>query len=259
MTTTVAKPPTPSDPAPLGKGRRILGWRWEVLFALAFVPLVIGAFHLNQMLFVGDWSFWADWKDRQWWPLLTPALGMIIPAAVQYIAWDRLRVPIGATVCAVCLMIGQWLSRYFNFDWWANIPINYTWPETFLLAAIILDVILLVSRSYLITAVLGGLIWGFVFWYFNFVMLAPYLQAVDFHGTLLTVADTMGFHITRTQTPEYLRIIEEGHLRALVGDITIVVAFFAGMLSVATYGFGLLIGKYLAVWPIGKFFKLQTN
>ncbi|QNJ96523.1 methane monooxygenase/ammonia monooxygenase subunit A (plasmid) [Mycolicibacterium fluoranthenivorans] len=257
--TTVTKPRGPLDPTPAAPERRILGWRWEVLFALSFVPLVIGAFHLNQMLFVGDWSFWADWKDRQWWPLLTPALGIIIPAAVQYIAWDRLRVPIGATVCAVCLVIGEWLSRYFNFDWWAHIPIAYTWPETFLLAAIILDVILLVSRSYVITAVLGGLAWGILFWFFNFPLLAPYLQAVNFHGTLLTVADTMGFEISRTQTPEYLRIIEEGHLRALVSNITIVVALFAGMLSAAVYFFGLLIGKYLAVWPIGKFFKLRTS
>ena len=82
---------------------------------------------------------------------------------------------------------------------------------------------------------------------------------MDFHGTLLTVADTLSFHIGRTQTPEYLRMIEEGHLKALVNDITIVVAFFGGMLSAATYWIGILLGKYLAVWPIGKFFKLQTD
>lgn len=78
------------------------------------------------------------------------------------------------------------------------------------------------------------------------------------YGTLLTVADTISFHAARADS-EYLRIIERAISKALVSDITIVVAFFAGMLSVATYWIGLLIGKYLAVWPINKFFKLQTD
>lgn len=245
------------DVAPTSKP--LLSRRWDLLFLLPAALLVAGAYHVNQMLFAGDWSFWADWKDREFWPLVTPAVGMIVVAALQYIAWSLLRLPIGATFGAVVLLPAQWLSRWGSFDHWTHIPLNFTWPETFILAAIIMDVILAVSRSYLLTSVIGGAAWGVLFWFFNFPALSLYLAPVDFHGTLLTVADTMSFHAARTQTPEYLRIIEEGHLKALVSDITVVVAFFAGMLSVAAYWVGFLIGKYLAVWPIGKFFKLQTD
>lgn len=255
--TTIPRPTI--QPTEAQDSRPLLSRRWDVLLLVAAAFLIAGAFHINQMLFSGDWSFWADWKDREFWPLITPAVGIIIPAAVQYIAWDRLRAPIGATLCAVILLLVQWLSRWGSFDMWAHIPLNFTWPETFVLAAILLDVTLLVTKSYLITSLIGGLIWGGLFWFFNFPALSPFLSPVDFHGTLLTVADTMSFNIGRTQTPEYLRMIEEGHLKALVGNITIVVSFFAGMLCAATYWVGLLIGKYLAVWPAGKFFKLQTD
>jgi methane/ammonia monooxygenase subunit A len=224
--------------------------------ALLLIP---GAYHLNQMLFVGDWSFWADWKDREFWPLLTPALGLIIPAAVQYIAWSQLRLPGGATLCAFTLLPAEWLSRALNFSQWTHIPLNFTWPESFILAAIVIDVILALTRSYFVTAIVGSIAWGFLFWFINFPALSPYLSPVDFHGQLMTVADVLSFHIGRTQTPEYLRIVEHGHLRALVSNITLVVSVFAGMLSIAGYTVGYLIGKYLAVWPVGKFFKLQTD
>nr|ADT71671.1 copper-containing alkane monooxygenase alpha subunit [Mycolicibacterium chubuense NBB4] len=259
QTMTALQPSTATPPEAQPTSKPLLSRRWDILLLVGALLLIAGAYHLNQMLFTGDWSFWADWKDREFWPLLTPALGIIIPAAVQYIAWDRLRLPAGATLCAVALLPAQWLSRTASFDLWAHLPINFTWPETFILAAIILDVILLVTRSYWLTAVIGSFAWGVLFWFFNFPALSPFLAPVDFHGTLLTVADTMSFHIARTQTPEYLRMIEEGHLKALVSNITIVVSVFAGMLSVVGYVVGFLIGKYLAVWPIGKFFKLQTD
>jgi methane/ammonia monooxygenase subunit A len=237
----------------------LLSRRWDLLILASAALLIMAAFHVNQMLFSGDWSFWADWKDREFWPLVTPAVGIIVPAAVQYIAWHLLRLPLGATLCALLLIIAQWISRWGSFDQWTHIPLNFTWPETFIMAAVILDVTLAVSRSYIVTSIVGGLLWGALFWFFNYPALSPYLVPVDFHGTLLTVADTLSFHVGRTQTPEYLRMIEEGHLKALVSDITIVVAFFGGMLSAATYWIGILLGKYIAVWPIGKFFKLQTD
>ncbi len=256
MTTAQQLPGFDLDEKP---SKPLLSRRWDILFVISAALLTAGAFHVNQMLFSGDWSFWADWKDRQFWPLVTPAVGIIVPAALQYIAWNRMRLPIGATFGAIVLLPAQWLSRWGSFDQWTHIPLNFTWPETFLMAAILLDVILAVTRSYLLTSIIGGMMWGALFWFFNYPALSPFLSPVDFHGTLLTVADTMSFHAARTQTPEYLRMIEEGHLKALVSDITIVVAFFAGMLSVATYWIGLMLGKYLAVWPIDKFFKLQTD
>lgn len=256
---TTAQRPAGAPPDEGVPSKPLLSRRWDILLLIGAILLIGGAYHLNQMLFVGDWSFWVDWKDREFWPLLTPAVGIIIPAAVQFITWDRLRLPAGATLCAVSLMGAEWLSRWGNFHYFSHLPLNFTWPETFLLAAVIMDVILLVTRSYLLTAIFGSLVWGAFFWYFNFPALSPFMSPVDFKGTLLTVADTMSFHTARTQTPEYLRIIEEGRLRALVNNITIVVAMFAGMVSVVGYGIGYLIGKYLAVWPATKFFKLQND
>ena len=246
---------TPEHPPPT----RLIGRRWDILIVVSALLLIAGAGHLNNMLFVGDWSFWADWKDRQWWPLLTPTLSIIVPAALQYITWTQLRLPFGATLGAVALILAEYASRYFSFEWWANIPLNFTWPETMVLAAVVLDVILLITRSFVLTSLFRGLMWGFVFWLFNWPALAPYMQPVEFHGYIVTVADVMSFNIVRTQTPEYLRIIEEGRLRALVENITIVVSFFAGMMSAAVYWFGLAIGKFLAVAPAGRFFRLGSD
>ncbi|MDI3313149.1 MAG: methane monooxygenase/ammonia monooxygenase subunit A [Mycobacterium sp.] len=259
--TTTAEPtkPAPPDQAITIDSFPLLSRRWDWCLLAGAALLIAGAYHLNQMLFVGDWGFWADWKDRQYWPLLVPALGIIVPAAVQYIAWSQLRIPVGATLCAACLFLAVWISRWGSFHLWSHEPMNYTWAENFLLAGILLDVVHGLTRSYLMTSVFGGLMWGFFFWFFNFPALSPFLAPVDLHGSLMTVADTLGFHFTRTQTPEYLRIVEAGHLRALVSNITIVVSFFAGMMSAAVYWVGFLIGKYLAVWPVGRFFSLIND
>ena len=77
---------------------------------LTLVPIILvltGAFHLSMILTVGDWDFWMDWKDRQWWPLVTPLMAITFPAAVQYVLWTHFRLPMGATVCAVVLLIGM--------------------------------------------------------------------------------------------------------------------------------------------------------
>lgn len=252
---TAATAVSPRPPA----SRPLIGRRWDWIIIPAALMLSGGAALLTNMLTVGDWSFWIDWKDRQWWALLTPAINIIIPAAFQYIAWQRLRVPVGATFSALGLVGAQWLSRGLSFDWWTNIPINFTFPETMLFCAILLDVTLLLSRSYILTAVFGGMLWGSFFWFFNWPLIAPYMQPVDFQGYTMTVADVMGYRLIRTSTPEYIRIIEEGHLRALLSEITVVVSFFAGQLCIATYFFGLGIGKFLGVLPSGRFFRLGTD
>ncbi|MGH3713860.1 MAG: methane monooxygenase/ammonia monooxygenase subunit A [Micromonosporaceae bacterium] len=233
--------------------------RWDYLVIISALLLITGGIHMNSMLLAGDWSFWVDWKDRQWWPLLTPAVNIILPAALQYILWDKLRLPIGATIGAVCLVGAQWISRMVSFEWWAHLPINYTWPETLILTAVLMDVVLLISRSYVITSLLGGALWGGLFWLANYPALAPFLQPIVYQGHVLTVADVLSFQLARSQGPEYLRMIEEGHLRALIGDITALVSFFAAMVCAGMYWFGLAIGKFLGVLPIGKTFRLQTD
>jgi len=233
--------------------------RWDLVFLVSALFLIMGGMHMNSMLFAGDWSFWVDWKDRQWWPLVTPAVNIVLPAAIQYIAWTKLRVPVGATVAALALVLAQWISRIGSFEWWAHLPLNYVWPETMVITAVLMDVTLLFSRSFLITSVVGGLFWGGLFWAANWPALAPFLQPVIYHGQVLTVGDVISFETPRSQGPEYLRMIEEGHLRALIGNVTAIVAFFAAMLSAALYWFGIAIGKFLGVATTKALFRLQQD
>jgi methane/ammonia monooxygenase subunit A len=76
---------------------------------------------------------------------------------------------------------------------------------------------------------------------------------------VLTVGDVISFETPRSQGPEYLRMIEEGHLRALIGNVTAIVAFFAAMLSAALYWFGIAIGKFLGVATTKALFRLQQD
>lgn len=232
-------------------------WKWALLIGI--FGLIMGGMHMESMLFAGDWSFWVDWKDRQWWPLLTPTVNVIIPAAIQYILWTRLRLPIGATVAAVALVVAQWLSRIFSFNLWADLPLNFVWPETLIIGALLMDIILLLTRSFILTSIFGGLAWGGLFWFANYPMLAPFLQPLIYNDHVMTVADYMKFQLPMSQGPEYLRMVEEGHLRALVSDVVFIVGFFAGMLTTGAYWFGIFIGKIIALAPIGKFLKLQSD
>ena len=80
--------------------------RWfDFLCLVPILFVMAGAFHLSMMLTVGDWDFWLDWKDRQWWPLVTPLLAITFPAAVQYVLWTNFRIPLGATVTVLALII----------------------------------------------------------------------------------------------------------------------------------------------------------
>jgi hypothetical protein len=47
---------------------------YDYLILVLALFLFIGAFHLHVALTAGDWDFWQDWKDRQWWPLVTPLM-----------------------------------------------------------------------------------------------------------------------------------------------------------------------------------------
>jgi methane/ammonia monooxygenase subunit A len=229
---------------------------WDLLFILSFFFLVIAAIHVNHMLLAGDWSFWTDWKDRQWWPLIAPMTAIIVCGALQYIAWSQTCLPIGATVGIVSLLVGEWMTRFFQFHGWDYYPLNFVWPETFLPAAVLLDIVLMWTRSYVVTSVIGGLMWGLLFLPMNWPIWVPFMQPVLYNGTLLTVADLQGMMYIRAQTPEYLRIIEQGHLRAFLQEISYVVAFTAGMASVFFYWVpGQIVGRFVAVWPARVFLR----
>jgi methane/ammonia monooxygenase subunit A len=89
----------------------------------------------------------------------------------------------------------------------------------------------------------------------NYIPLAPFLQPVQFMHHILTVADVQGIVYIRTQTPEYMRHIERGALRSFLGETQYVSLLFGGTLAMLGYWVGQLIGRYLAVWPIGRYIK----
>jgi methane/ammonia monooxygenase subunit A len=236
---------------------RLYGHRWptemrhlsrvfDIVIAAALFLAVIAAFHLHVVLTVGDWDFWVDWKDRQYWVTVTPVLLITFPAAVSYILWENFRLPFGATFCALALALGQWIDRFFAFNLWSNFPISMVWPATIIPGALVLDSILLLTGSALLTAILGGMAFGLVFPVANWTMLAAYRVPVEVMGTeVASVADLIGYSFTRTSTPEYLRIIERGTLRTLGGHSTAVAAFFSGFLCILVFLMWWYMGKAL--------------
>ena len=103
------------------------------------------------------------WKDRQWWPLVTPLWAITFPAAVQYVLWTNFRIPLGATVTVLALIIGTAITRYFAYHLWTNYPINMVLPALLLPSALVLDAILLLSRSFFVTALVGGMLFAGIF------------------------------------------------------------------------------------------------
>jgi methane/ammonia monooxygenase subunit A len=239
----------------LARNLRFIDRKWDFVFFLTAAFAVAGAADITRLLFAGDWDFWVDWKDRQWWSIITPVASIIVPSAIQYIVWLVFRMPMGATYTALCLFVASWIGRVFQFQGLVGFPLTLTWPATIVPAAILLDWILFKTRSFILTSLLGGLTWAFVFWLSNYVSLAAYLQPAQFMGHILTVADVLGIQYVRTQTPEYLRIIETGTLRSFLEETQYVSIVFGATLSVGGYWIGQAIARYLAIWPIGRGIK----
>lgn len=219
-------------------------------FDLIVIPIVffllVGAFHLHSMLTVGDWDFWTDWKDRRWWVVVTPIALITFPAALQAILWEKFRIPFAATVTILGLVFGQWMNRVINFVGWTYFPLNFVWPATLIPCALVLDAVLLLTRSYLLTAILGGTLWGLLFYPANWTMLAPFHAPVDYNGVLMSLADIQGFEYIRTGTPEYIRIIERGTLRTFEGDVTPISAFFSAFVCSLMYYLWHFMGRWFS-------------
>jgi methane/ammonia monooxygenase subunit A len=239
----------------LNKKYRYFDYKWDLVFWVTALPIVAAAADITKLLFAGDWDFWTDWKDRQWWVTLTPFAMIIIPSAIQYIQWLAWRFPTGFTYTAVGLWLVSWLGRWLQWDVFVNYPLNFVWPATIVPAAIITDWILLKTRSFVITSVVGGMAFSIAFWAANYVTLAPFLQPVQFMGNVLTLADVQGVNYLRSATPEYLRMIEHGTLRSFLEETQLVSILFGGTVATAGYWVGQGIARVLAIWPIGKFMK----
>jgi methane/ammonia monooxygenase subunit A len=217
---------------------------FDFLVVAAVVTLFAGAIHLHVMLTVGDWDMFVDWKDRQYWPLLTPISMIMLPAALQAIFWTFFRLPIGATVGAVVLFIATWITRYTAWMIWTDFPFSMVVPSQILTTAIMMDCALIVLRNALFTSVFGGFAFGFFFYASNQAILMPYYMPIEHQGMVASVADMIGYVYPRSAMPEYLRIIERGTLRTFGSGVSWVSAAFAGFVC---------IFMHMLWWKIGLF------
>lgn len=234
------------------------GRKWDLLLIVLLIPAFAAIAHITHMLIVGDWDFWADWKDRQWWPFITPMVSIVIPVAAQYIVWRLLGLCGGATAAAVMLVLAQWVSRFFTFHQWVYYPLAFVAPATLIPGAVVLDLVWLLTRSHVLTSVIGGMSFGILFQPANLVLFAGMWAPTTFQGQLMTVADSMGFQYLRTQAPSYLRIVEEGALRAFIEQINIVVGMTAGVACIAFYWGGYALGRFVAFAPGKIFIKTRS-
>lgn len=219
-----------------------------LMFAIVF--FTIGAsFQVSSILTVGDWDMWVDWKDREWWPLVYPLLCIPFPAVAQAIFWKHFRLPIGATVAVLGLMLASWTTRFIGHMWWTSFPMTMVWSATLLPGALILDGVLLLTGNALVTAIVGGSLFSIVFYPANWPILAPYRLVVEHMGQLATVADMIGYTFTRTSMPEYLRIIERGTLRSFGENPAVISALFSGFVSVIMYGIWFTLGSKISELP----------
>jgi methane/ammonia monooxygenase subunit A len=208
-----------------------------------FVLLLGAVFSFEFALLVGDWDYWIDWRDRRWWPLVTPLALSTLSGVFGYAFWRLLRVPVGATLSILALTAAAWLSRYLNFHGFANFPMNMVFPSSYIALGLMIDCILVLTRSFFFTGVFGGFLMGLLIYPLNWPILAPFMVPVELHGTLLTVADTMGFEYVRTAMPEYVRIIEQSTLRTFGEAVTPVTAVFAGFLTILSYWLWVWVGS----------------
>jgi methane/ammonia monooxygenase subunit A len=238
-------------------GIMIYGRRWsaenaalsrsfDILVVIIMFIAITAAFHLHFMLTVGDWDFWVDWKDRQYWVTSTPIVLIMFPAALQYVFWEKFRLPIAATMAMLALTVGIWIARTFGFQMWSYFPLSLVWPATMIAGGLVLDGVLLLTGNVLLTAIIGGMSFGLLFYPANWPLLAPFRLPLETMNSLVSVGDYIGYAYTRTSTPEYLRFIERGTLRTFGGHSAVVSAFFSGFVCILMYLVWWYIGKMLA-------------
>ncbi|MDO8768982.1 MAG: methane monooxygenase/ammonia monooxygenase subunit A [Burkholderiaceae bacterium] len=231
---------------------------FDYLIVVVAAFLVWSVTHIHFLLLAGDWDFFIDWKDRQYWVLITPVVTIMMAAAFQAIFWHLFRLPIGATASLLLFLIGVWIVRYHSWQGMAHFPLSLVVPATCLIGALALDAILVLTRSWVLTGVFGGALYGLLFFPSNWVYLAPYFQPVEHMGQMSSIADLIGYTFPRSGTPEYIRIIERGTLRTFQDSANWVSAFFAAFICIFMYilfwwvAIAACGAKYI---PVGSRFK----
>lgn len=166
-------------------------------------------------------------------------------APFTYGIWARVRLPIMATAVTLLLCLVSWLSRYLNFHEFTHFPLSFVFPSTYIGLGILLDCALAISRSLLVSSLVGGGLFGALVYPINWSFMAPYKVPVEFNGMLMSVADLMGYQYIRTTTPEYLRIIEESTLRTFGGSVTPLTAVFSALCGMVIYMIFLWVGSWI--------------
>jgi methane/ammonia monooxygenase subunit A len=123
---------------------------------------------------------------------------------------------------------------------------NICFPSNLVPGAIILDVVLMLGGSMTLTAVVGALAYGLVFYPGNWPIIAPLHLPVEYNGMMMTLADLSGYHYVRTGTPEYIRMVEKGTLRTFGKDVAPVSAFFSGFVSIIIYFLWHFFGRWFS-------------
>lgn len=245
------------------EGARISRQYDLVIVVIAFFVLT-AAYHIHFMLLAGDWDFWIDWKDRQFWPTLTPVVAIMFPAAAQYFLWTKFRLPFGATLCVLGLIIAEWVVRILGFHGWAGFPFSLIFPATMIPGALVLDSVLLLTRSWLLTGIFGAWAFGLLFYPSNWPMIAGFHIPVESEGQVASVADMVGYTFVRSATPEYLRFIERGTLRTFGGHSAYLSAVFSAFLCMLVYYVWWFIGMAFSMtpWaesPVAKFLGVKPK
>jgi methane/ammonia monooxygenase subunit A len=222
----------------------------DYLLIFALFLIYLGGYHIHGMLTMGDWDFWIDWKDRRLWVTVFPIMCITFPAAVQVLLWEKFRLPFGATFVGLGLLFGEWINRYFNFWGWTYFPINFVWPTSFVPSCICLDVVLLLTRSYTLTSLIGPFFFGLLMYPTNWAHLAPFHMPVDYNGLLMSIADILGYQYVRTGTPEYIRFVEKGTLRTFGKDVAPVSAFFSSFICMIIYWIWHFFGRWYSTTKI---------
>ncbi|KIE59428.1 particulate methane monooxygenase [Methylacidiphilum kamchatkense Kam1] len=218
-------------------GKRIQFVAWVIIG----MTVTVGTF-ASQSLLEGDWSFWIDWKDRRYFPILGVISYMLMLVSVQAACWIKARLPVGMTLCAVGINLWQWFERYVNWWGWFSYPMNELFPETVIPCAIAADCVLLLSRKLLLTYLFGAYAFALTFYPANWVMIAPFHQPIEALGQTLSIADYIGFSYVRSAIPEYLRMIESGTLRTFEGGALGPAIFFSGVVGIFIYAIFWWIG-----------------
>lgn len=218
----------------------------DLLIIPTLILLFMGIFSFHFALTVGDWDYWIDWRDRRWWPLVTPLSLIVLPGVFGYLLWSKLRLPLAGTVTILSFALAAWISRVLNFEIFAGFPLNMVAPSTFIALGLILDTTLVISRSFVVTGTFGGFFFGLLIYPLNWPILAPFHVPVEMHGTLVTVADAMGYEYVRTAIPEYVRIIERSTLRTFGEAVTPLTAVFAAFLTILFYYFWTWVGSWIS-------------